>query len=350
MNHVALVAGATGASAKRLVEVLAASGWRVIGISRRPGPSAGPVTRIAADLADADALARVLKPHTDITHAFYTARAAHGESGVESVDDNLHLFRNTLDAVTRVAAGLQHVHLVEGTKWYGMHLGPFPTPAREDQPRHLPPNFYYDQQDLLTERQHGERWTWSASRPNFLCDFAPDRPRNAPALVGAYAAICRELQTPLDFPGTEACYRAMADVTDATQLARAMVFLATSDRARNQAFNVTNGDTYRWCNLWPRIAADFGIACGQVRTLNLATWMADKQPVWDRIVKRHGLKPLPMTEVALWAFGDFLWRQGQDNVSSTTRIRSIGFHDTIDTEAMYAAHINSYRAAKILPP
>ncbi len=349
MTKVALVAGATGASAKRLVEVLAAGGWRVIGVSRKPPPSAGPVTYIAADLADATGLANALRPHRDITHVFYTARAAHGESGVESVADNVALLVNTLDAVEASAPDLQRVHLVEGTKWYGMHLGPFPTPAREDQPRHLPPNFYYDQQDLLAARQQGRKWSWSASRPNFLCDFAPERARNAPAVMGAYAAICRELGTPLDFPGTEACYRALAEVTDAGQLARAMLFLATSDRARNQAFNVTNGDLYRWSNFWPRLAEAFGLRCGQVRTLDLATWMADKEPVWQRIVARHGLRKGPLAEVALWPFGDFLWRQGQDTVSSMTKIRQAGFHDIVDTEAMYLAHLASYRAARILP-
>jgi nucleoside-diphosphate-sugar epimerase len=349
MSKVALVAGATGAAAKRLVETLVAADWRVVGVSRNPPPSAGKVTYVAADLADADRLTAALKPHADISHVFYTARAAHGESGVESVEDNFALLRNTVDVATRTAKNLQHIHLVEGTKWYGMHLGPFATPAREDQSRHLPPNFYYDQQDYLSERQNGQKWTWSASRPNFLCDFAPERPRNAPTLVGAYASICRELNTPLDFPGTNACYRALADVTDASLLARAMVFLATSEKAHNQAFNVTNGDLYRWCNLWPRIAAAYGIPCGQVRTLNLATWMADKQPAWDRIVKRHGLKPMPMDQVAKWPFGDFLWRQNQDNISSTTKLRQIGFHEMLDTEAMYFAHISSYRAAKILP-
>jgi nucleoside-diphosphate-sugar epimerase len=349
MSKIALVAGATGASAKRLVEVLAAADWRVIAVSRHPPPSAGRVVRVAADLSDAAALARALAGQPDITHVFYTARAAHGESGVESVPENLALLRNTIDMVTSICPGLQHIHLVEGTKWYGMHLGAFPTPAREDQPRHLPPNFYYDQQDLLEDRQRGQRWSWSASRPNFLCDFAPERPRNAPALLGAYASICRELKTPLDFPGTEACYRALADVTDATQLARAMVCLATSEKARNQSFNVTNGDAYRWCNLWPKIADDFGIPVGQVRTLNLATWMADKEPVWARMLKRHGLPLRPLAEVALWPFGDFLWRQNHDTVSSTTRIRSIGFNDVVDTEAMYRGHIASYRTAKILP-
>ena len=38
---------------------------------------------------------------------------------------------------------------MQGSKWYGNHLGPYLTPARETDPRHMPPNFYYDQQDFL---------------------------------------------------------------------------------------------------------------------------------------------------------------------------------------------------------
>jgi nucleoside-diphosphate-sugar epimerase len=349
MTHVALIAGATGAAAKRLVEVLVEANWRVVGVSRKPAQSTKQVTYVSADLADANSLDAALKPHHDITHVFYTARAAHGESGVESVPENVAFLRNTIDVAERVGTNLAHIHLVEGTKWYGMHLGAFPTPAREDQPRHLPPNFYYDQQDLLAARQQGKTWTWSASRPNFLCDFAPERPRNAPAVVGAYAAICRELGVPLDFPGTEACYRAIAEVTDARQLARGMLFLATSPKADNAAFNVTNGDVYRWCNLWPRLAQAFEMPCGQVRTLNLAQWMADKEPVWQRIIKRHGLEARPLSSIALWPFGDFQLRQNQDTMSSMTKIRAVGFHEVVDTEAMYLSQIAQYRAAKILP-
>lgn len=349
MNRVALIAGSTGAAAKRLVEVLAGADWRVVGVSRNAPPSTGAIAYVRADLGDIDQLKRALLPHSDITHVFYTARAAHGESGVESVADNVALLRNTIDVAEKIAPALEHIHLVEGTKWYGMHLGPFATPAREEQARHLPPNFYYDQQDLLAERQHGRPWTWSASRPNFLSDFAPERARNIPAVIGAYAAICRELGTDLDFPGTEACYRALVEVTDATQLARAMLFLSTSRTAHNQAFNVTNGDLYRWCQFWPRLAAAYGLRCGQVRTLDLRTWMVDKEPVWRRIVQKHGLRPLPLADIALWPFADFLLRQGQDTISSMTKIRQAGFHDVVDSEQMYLDQITLYRQARILP-
>jgi len=346
----ALIAGAGGASSKRLIEVLLADpDWTVIALSRTPRASAGRLTSIAADLFDPAACRRALASHTGITHIFYTARAKHGETGVESVPDNVAMLRNVLDAVEPVATGLAHVHLVEGTKWYGMHLGPFATPARENDARHRPPNFYYDQQDLLSGRQHGRAWTWSASRPSYICDFAPERARNIVTVLGAYAAIARELGAPLDFPGSSAAFEALRDVTDASLLARAMAHIATAPACANQAFNVVNGDQFRWRLLWPKIAEYFGVAPGKPRPFRLSQWMADKEPVWDALMRRHGLAETALGDVADFAFADFLWSHDYDVFSSTTKLRRAGFHDMVDTEEMFLSQFRHYREAKILP-
>ena len=114
------------------------------------------------------------------------------------------------------------MHLVEGQKWYDVRLKMTRTPTREDDPRHMPPNFYYDQEDLLRERQAHRGWTWSASRPHFIYDFSPERPRNIVSTIGAWAAMCAEHRIPLDFPGSPACFSALMEITDATLLARAM--------------------------------------------------------------------------------------------------------------------------------
>ena len=92
-----------------------------------------------------------------------------------------------------------------------------------------------------------------------------------------------------------------------------------------------------------------GIAGGIVRPLRLATWMADKQPVWDAIVRRHGLVETRLADVADWAFADFFWSHGYDIISSTTRLRQAGFHDILDTAEMVLGHLIRYREAKILP-
>jgi nucleoside-diphosphate-sugar epimerase len=139
MSKFAFVAGATGAAATRLVEELLRQKWRVIGVSRKaPDTKAdGELTYLPANLLDAGGLRLAISPYRDITHLFFTARASHEETGVEPVAENVAMLHNALDAAEAASSLLEHVHLVQGTKWYGMHLGNFKTPARENDPRHL---------------------------------------------------------------------------------------------------------------------------------------------------------------------------------------------------------------------
>src|SRR5262249_46051685 len=116
-----------------------------------------------------------------------------------------------------------------------------------------------------------------------------------------------------------------------------------------QFFNVTNGDLFRWKHLWPRVARLFEMPCGEVQTRSLTQWMADKNPVWEQIVRQYKLKSCRLDEVALWSFGDFVFRQSCDVISSMTKIRTAGFHDTVDTEELYLLILRQYREARILP-
>lgn len=350
-DRTAVIAGATGAAASRIVDVLLDDpGWHVVGVSRHPPSTTRErLSFVRADLLDAADTARALAGCREATHIFYTARAPFVEGTVEDVAGNVAMLRNVLDAVEAASDRLTHVHLVEGMKWYDAGLRIPRTPSREDDPRHMPPNFYYDQEDLLRARQPGKRWTWSASRPMFIYDFAPGRTRNVVSTLGCYAAVCRELDLPLDFPGTPAAFGALTEMTDATQLARACAWMAESPAARNQAFNVTDCDVFRWRNLWPKVARHFDMPVGEVRPMTLAKWMADKGPVWARVVERHGLVPTPFEEIASWNFADFFWGLQHDIVSSTTKLRRGGFHGVVDTEAQVLAHLQHYREARILP-
>ena len=44
-----------------------------------------------------------------------------------------------------------------------------------------------------------------------------------------------------------------------------------------------------------------------------------------------------------------LWGLETDVVSSTTKIRLAGFHDTVDTEDQILRQLAQYREAKVLP-
>ena len=163
------------------------------------------------------------------------------------------------------------------------------------------------------------------------------------------AAICRELGCALDFPGPEGAYRSLTQVTSIELLARAMAWMATEPGCANQAFNVTNGDIFRWSRLWPRIAKAFGMACGSVRPLRLPEVMQGKEAVWDRVCERSGLASRPLSAVANWGYLDATLERTWDEILSTTKARRFGFHEWEDSEAQLLALIGEYRAAKILP-
>ncbi|MDB5382426.1 MAG: dependent epimerase/dehydratase family protein [Rhodospirillales bacterium] len=343
-----LIAGASGAAATRVLEQAEASdAFHVIGLSRHRPPTAGDW--VEADLTDAAGLTRALSSQPDVTHIVYASRAPHGETGVEDVAANVAMLRNLLDATEASLPRFAHLHMIHGGKWYGLHLGPFRTPAREDDPRHMPPNFYYDQQDLIAARQLGKAWSWTASRPNFVLDVAPGRARNIVSTLGAYAAICRELGVPFDFPGKEGAWTALHEVTDASLLAQGVLWMIQEAGCANRAFNVTNGDAFRWCDLWAFLADRFDVPLGRPRRMAMRVIMADKEPVWERVRHKHGLE-LPLSQVASWDFADFFLNMDYDVIASMTAMRSTGFTGFVDSWAMFDRQIQGYRAARVLPP
>jgi hypothetical protein len=77
--------------------------------------------------------------------------------------------------------------------------------------------------------------------------------------------------------------------------------------------------------------------------------MADKAPVWDAIVRKHGLQPIPYKQLVSWGYGDFAFRQDFDNVSSTIKVRQAGFHDCIDSETMFSHFFEKPAEIRVLP-
>lgn len=349
-RYCALIPGVSGVVGRGQARYLATQKeWEVIGLARRQPAQPPGYPVIAVDLADAAACRAELGGMGKVTHVLYCARASHTASTKEPIDLNAAMLRNVIDAVEPVARGLQHVHLVQGSKYYGSDLGPYKTPAREADPRITETNWYYAQEDFINERSRGKAWRWSASRPHAICDSDPGIARSIPKVIAVYAAIAKELGQPLNFPGSAANFHALYQCVDATLLARAIEWMSTAPACANQAFNVTNGDFIRWANVWPRFAEYFGMQAGPVKTVNLAQTMADKAPVWERIVARHRLKPVPYEETALWSYGDFVFAPGYDIMSDTLKLRQTGFGECLDTEKMFFDLFGKFRAARVIP-
>jgi nucleoside-diphosphate-sugar epimerase len=346
----ALIVGATGVVGRNLLKHLLACGdWEIVSLSRRKPDVAGNYEHICVDLMDAARCKAQLSHLTDVTHVFFAAVVANLEPAV-LVSKNMMMLRNLVETVEPVARGLQHIHFMQGTKWYGSHLGPFKTPAREDDPRHMPPNFYYDQWDYMVERQKGKSWSYSSARPHAISGFAIGNPSNLTMVIAIYATISKELGLPLCHPGTPGNYNALYQCTDSGLLARAMVWMATTPHCANQAFNITNGDLFRWEHMWPKIAGYFNMETAPRRQINLVKTMADKGPVWDRIVSKYGLRPISYAEIVLWPYADFVFTPHNDIVSDTGKARRFGFHDCVDSEEMFFRMWDEMRADRIIPP
>jgi len=348
-GRTALVFGATGVIGGVLVERLARTeGWRVVSVSRRP-VEGGTVRGLAIDLRDDAACAQARPELAGVTHVFYAGY--HGGVGTwaTQTDANARLFRNALALALRNAPHLERVMLFEGTKYYGNHLGPFRTPAKESDPRHLPPNFYFDQEDLLRERRAGQPWTWTVLRPHSVCGTALGQPLNLVLVIALYATMLRELGLPLAFPGAPDAFRAVFQVTDADLLAKAALWAAEDPCCADQAFNITNGDFFRCENLWPAFAAHFGMHAGAVRPTRLVRAMADKETLWAGIVARHGLRRTRLADIAAWTFGDYVFGCAWDIMSDTTKCRRAGFLEFEDSEAMFLRHFDALADARVIP-
>jgi nucleoside-diphosphate-sugar epimerase len=348
-TKVALVAGASGVAGRGIVDYLISDGgWEVIALARKPYDSVDRVRFLSVDLLDPRDCKAKLETQSGITHVFF---AAYKEQATErgQVAVNGAMLRNLVEAVEAVAPGLRHINLMEGTKAYGCQFGPFKTPAKETDPRHLPPNFYYDQEDFLRGRQQGKAWTWSALRPDLVIGPGAGHPMNLIMVIAVYAVICRELGVPLWFPGTPGAFRALFDATDVDHLASAAVWAATEPRCGNEVFNITNGDHFRWEHLWPGFAADFGMNSAPPLPIPLAEMMANKGPVWDHLVQRHGLRPYRLDQLVSWEFGEFVFRIEYDTISDTTKARRFGFHQVVDTEEMFRRKFAELRQQRYIP-
>ncbi len=294
MQRSALVVGASGIVGNNLARQLAEGGWKVYGLARRPPEDMAGLQPIAADLLRPDSLRAALagvKP----THVFLCTWLRQ-PTEAENCKVNGAMVRNLLDAL-REDGSLRHVALVTGLKHY---LGPFEaygkgalpdTPFREEQPRLPVENFYYVQEDEVFAAAARQGFSWSVHRPHTIIGFAIGNAMNMGVTLAVYATLCRETGRPFLFPGSPMQWNGLTDVTDARLLARHLEWASTSEGGRNEAFNVVNGDVFRWRWLWPKLAAHFGVQAAEYpgQATPLEHQLADAGPIWKEISRKYGL-------------------------------------------------------------
>ena len=233
----ALVVGASGVAGSTLAEHLVHEDWTVLALSRRTLKTQhSRVTYIQADLRDKDNLITQLAPH-HISHVFYAAHKREGlltankainvrrlrqqiifaghflpvlrwipgamtayyrfaakEAGaLDKNKTNLSMFQNLMETLEATNHPLQHVSVITGAKYYGMHLGEelypnYSIPFDEDKTPRVPgPNWYYDVEDYLINNQ--SNFNWSVFRPSFIIGIAVDAPFNFGTALAVYCVL-----------------------------------------------------------------------------------------------------------------------------------------------------------------
>jgi len=348
MKGTVLVTGSQGLIGSHVCARLAGDGeWEVLGTSRR-GASVAGVEGVRVDLGDPDAARERLAGLGAVTHVVFAAYAPDPDPALEA-ERNVALLASTLAGLGAAGAALRHVTIFQGAKAYGAHLGPFPTPARESDPRVFGPLFYYPQEDLLRAEAERGGYDFTVLRPDFILGSAPDNPINILLSAAVYGAYCAAEGVPFRFPGAPAAFDALLQMTSADLLARATEWAMSAPAAAGEIFNVTNGDHIRWRHEWEHLAAALGLVAGEPQALSLAAHVGGRPEVWREIVATHALRPTEVAELVSWAVADFMFGIGWDVHSSTVKIRQAGFGECVDTRAEIVRHVERLRAERYIP-
>lgn len=345
-DRVALVAGGSGIVGHAVAAELKRRGWRVRSIARRLIQGSDT---ILVDLTDRNATLSSIQRAGDTTHLFYAALNPDPDLAVEA-ERNGRILGNVLGALESAGAPLRRVVSYEGFKIYGIHPGAkVRTPARESDPPHMPPNIYLAQQEQLKARAAKQAWDYVALRPDVVVGDIYGNPMNIALVVGVFAELSRELGVPLRFPGKDKAYGQLVQFTDAGLLARASVWAASDKTASGEAFNVTNGDVFRWERMWEDVARHLGLEVAPPVPLTLARHMADKGPLWAEIARRHGLVQPDLAKLVGWPFGDFIFHTETDVISDVNKIYQFGFTERMSSTTSLIAAIDSLKRQKVLP-
>ena len=353
-----LVAGATGLVGKAVIEHLLTEGEAdVIAVSRRD-PHLPGALHLALDLTDAAACRERLAGLSGITHVVFAAlyekpELVAGWRDPQQMAVNRAMLANLLDAVEPNAPDLRHVALLQGTKSYGVHVEPIRVPAKERWPRHNHENFYWLQEDLVRERQSmGDGWGFSIWRPQALFGNALGSPMNIVGALGAYAVIRREQGLPLRFPGGGELVTA---ATDTRLLARAICWGGVADAARNQTFNMNNGDVLLWPHIFGAIAEVFNMPLADPQEEYLQQSMPGEEAIWAHMVEKYDLRRHTLAGWigSSWEFTDRSLATGVEHpapsVLSPVKLHQAGFHDCIDTEDSLVWWLKRLQSERWLP-
>lgn len=348
LNH-ALVVGSTGVIGGAIARRLSAdANWQVT-CATRSGEATNSATGLAVDLLDKSRVSAAVRELKPVTHLFYAAYQPR-PTRAEEIAPNLTMLKSSIE-MAQAHGRLERVILITGGKYYGVQWGAIKTPARETDPRQLSPNFYFDQQDYLLEQRERAAWTWTNLVPPYVTGFSDRAPMNLVMAIGVLAALSREARVPLRFPGPLSSWNSLHHIVDADHIAEAALWAATSPNARDQMFNVANGDPGRWRHTWPVVAKHLGLETAEPSPVPLSLLGSTMQGAWESISRRHQLRQPELSALVDWKWADYMFNTAFSNdvILELGKIRRAGFGTCTDTEETLLRRLDQLRTLRLIP-
>ena len=350
----ALIVGSTGIVGNNLADRLLAGGWSVAGLARKAVASPAGLRPVVADLLRPETLAAALADHRP-THVFFSTWLRQATEA-ENIRVNGSMVRHLLDAV-RPLGSVEHVALVTGLKHY---LGPFEaygkgklpdTPFREEQGRLDIENFYYAQEDEVFAAAKRDGFTWSVHRPHTVVGHAVGNAMNMGVTLAVYASLCKHLGRPFLFPGSPQQWNGLTDMTDARLLARHLEWASTTESAADQAFNIVNGDVFRWRWMWGHLADYFALKAAEYpgHPTPLEVQTVDDAKPWAKLAKAKGLAEPDIGRLTSAWHTDADLGRPMEVMADMTKSRRLGFLDHQSTLHSFIDLFIRLRRERLIP-
>jgi nucleoside-diphosphate-sugar epimerase len=268
------------------------------------------------------------------------------------------MLRNVLDPLLDAAPGFRHVSLVHGLKAYGSHLWDrvMPIPFRESLPRIPHENFYYHQEDYVRAKQAGHDWAWTIFRPAMITGDSIGSNMNSWLVLALFAALTKEAGLPLPMPDGPSM---ITDVADADLIARGLEWATGADTARNEAFNILNGDIFALHDAFPIVADSLNMELTAPQSFDIIAEFRKLAHLWPGMVRKYGLRaPEDLDQVlgeslevgGAWTAPIAAADAVRYGLASTIKLRQAGFHHCIDTADMVRKYMRRYQELGIIPP
>ncbi len=354
-----LILGASGLVGTQAANAFIKAGWKVHASSRRFPEliDAGSFRHLSLDLMNPADCEAAVEELSAVTHVVYTAvyelpGLMPGWSDPEQIATNGRMLENILAPLVE-AANLEHVTLLQGTKAYGAAVQPMRVPGRESQPRVEHPNFYWVQEDYLKTLSATRNFGYTILRPQLIVGPNHGVVMNLPPVVGAYAAIRKYEGLPLSYPGGADW---VWEAADARIVGNACFWAGTNTAARNETFNITNGEVFSWRDMWPALAAVLDIEVGPDEPIDMPAYLVERAELWPAIVQQHNLQPLSLAEILGEShhYANLCFAYGAEQSPapaflSTVKVKQAGFTETMNSEASFCHWLRDLRRRKVIP-